>query len=239
MPKDTVQPRSVFLRILPLICIAIAAAFVWYFDLHTLLTFENLKAERLQLQEFVTANFVLASLTFMGIYIAVVALSLPGATLLSLTSGFLFGYTTGTLYIIFSATVGACIIFLVARFIVGESFAQKGGDWIAKLQNGFNENAFNYLLTLRLIPLFPFFVLNFVPALLGMRFTSFALATAIGIIPGSFVYALSGAGLDSVFASGGDFSVGSVLTPEILFAFTGLGIMSVLPVLYKRMKKTR
>ena len=105
------------------------------------------------------------------------------------------------------------------------------------MRNGFQANAFSYLLTLRFIPLVPFFVLNIVPAILGVPVMTFVVATLVGIIPGSFVYTLSGASLNSIFESGEEFSINSIVTPEILAAFIGLAIMSLIPVVYKKFKK--
>ena len=230
---------SKILRFLPLLVIVAAITAAFYLDLHTYLTFEKLREERIVLLAFVEENFLLSRLLFVLAYIAVVALSLPGATIMTLTGGFLFGALFGTLFVVTAASIGASIIFLVTRFALADTLAQKNTAWVDKLRDGFQNNAFSYLLTLRLIPIVPFFILNLVPALLNMRLVSFFVATFIGIIPGSFVYSLSGAGLSSVFESGEEFSISGIITPEVLFALIGLGLMSILPVVYKKIKSKK
>lgn len=231
-------PKPLFIRLLPIILILIAVSLVLVFDLHKQLSFDNLKAHRHALLGFVDDNFFLALLTFSSVYVLVVTLSIPGATIMTLTGGFLFGYFLGTAVVVLSATIGATIIFMVTKFALGDSLSKKNSLWVDKLSSGFQENAFSYLLTLRFIPLVPFFVLNIVPAILGVSVTTFVVATFIGIIPGSFVYTLFGSSLNSIFESGEEFSINSIVTPEILAAFVGLAIMAMVPVIYKKIKKT-
>ena len=165
-----------------------------------------------------------------------VALSLPGAGILSITSGFLFGTLLGTFLAVTSATLGATLIFLIAKTALGESLQKKAGPWLDKMRRGFQDNAFNYLLTLRLVPLFPFFIINLVPAFLGVKLRDYILATALGIIPGGFVYVSVGTGIGSVFDSGDAFSMGSIVNPEILIALLGLALLSFVPIALKFFK---
>ncbi len=155
----------------------------------------------MRLRGAIAANTPLALLVFMGIYAASVALSLPGAGVLTLAGGFLFGWFLGGVAAIIAATAGAAIIFLIAKTSVGELLAARAGPWLERLRDGFQENAFSYLLFLRLVPIFPFWLVNLAPALLGVSFSTYVLATVIGIIPGSFAYAIAGKGLDSVIAA--------------------------------------
>lgn len=205
--------------------------------LHEYFTFENLKHHRETLQSFVLSHPVLSILTFMGTYIGVVLLSLPGGAILSITGGFLFGAFLGTFYIVISATIGATLLFLIAKSTLGHFLREKTGPWIDKLHKGFAENAFNYLLFLRLIPLFPFFVVNLVPAFLHVTTLTYTSATFIGIIPGAFVFASVGSGIGSIFDRGDHFTIQNILTKEITLALVALGCLSLLPILYKRFKK--
>lgn len=214
----------------------VGMAVFFYFDLGQYLTFSALKVHRHQLLEFVQANMLLAVLIYMGLYIVVVALSLPGGAVMTITGGFLFGSVLGTVQVVIAATVGATILFLTARLALGDTLKKKAGPWLKKLESGFNEDALNYILVLRLVPLFPFFVVNLVPAFLNVGTRVYILGTFIGIIPGTFVYASIGSGIGSVFEAGNEFSAKGLLTPDIVIALVGLGVLSLLPVLYKKVK---
>lgn len=192
---------------------------------------------------------MLAIFVYVGIYITVVAVSLPGAALLTLTGGFLFGIAVGASAAVISATVGATLIFLVARTALGEPLLRRAGPRATQLARGFREDAFSYLLFLRLVPAFPFFLVNLVPAFAGVRLGPFVAATAIGIIPGAIVFALAGAGLDSMIAAqknsydqciaakGADcrlvFEPADVLTPQLIAALVALGLLALMPVAVK------
>jgi len=138
-----------------------------------------------------------------------------------------------------AATIGATILFIAAKTALGDLLRAKAGPFLQKMEAGFREDALSYLLVLRLIPLFPFFIVNLVPAFLGVSLRVFVIATFGGIIPGSFVYATVGAGLGSIFDAGGEFSASGILTPEIITALVGLAVLALLPVAYKRYKAKR
>lgn len=216
----------------------LAAGFVAFFafGLDQYLSLEALRDHRAGLQAFVTDHAVWAVLVFMAVYTVSTALSFPGATALTVAGGFLFGSVLGTAYVVVAATLGAAIVFVVARSAVGDSLRRRAGPWLAKMQAGFQDNAFSYLLVLRLVPLFPFFVVNLVPAFLGVSLRTYVVATLVGIIPGSFVFVSVGAGLGSVLDRAGGLSLGTVLTPEIIAALLGLSVLSLLPVAYRRVK---
>jgi uncharacterized membrane protein YdjX (TVP38/TMEM64 family) len=220
-------------RLWPLALLALAIGTFFALRLDMYLTFEALRENRALLSEFVAAHAVLASILYVAVYAAVVAASLPGGAVLTVTGGFLFGSVAGTLHVVVAATLGATLLFLIARTAVGDALA---GPFLKKMEAGFQENAFNYLLVLRLIPLFPFFIVNLVPALLGVSLRTYVLATFIGIMPGSFVYASVGAGLGSVFDRNEAFSPASALTPEIVVALAGLAVLAIVPVLYRKLK---
>ena len=223
-------------RWLPVILLGLGAIAFFALGLDDYLTFESLHENRMLLEDFISEHMVLAPMIFILVYTAVVALSLPGGAVMTITGGFLFGTVLGTTFAVLSATLGGVMIFMAAKTALGESLRAKAGPWLQRFEAGFQKNAFNYLLVLRLIPLFPFFVVNLVPAFLGARLGTFAVTTVIGIIPGSFVYASVGAGLGSIFASGDAFSPVGILTPEVVTALVGLAVLSLLPIAYKAIK---
>ena len=210
---------------------------------------ESLVRHRAAIDDFVASHQMLAIFVYVGIYITVVAVSLPGAALLTLTGGFLFGIAVGASAAVISATVGATLIFLMARTALGEPLLRRAGPRATQLARGFREDAFSYLLFLRLVPAFPFFLVNLVPAFAGVRLGLFVVATAIGIIPGAIVFALAGAGLDSMIAAqknsydqciaakGADcrlvFEPADVLTPQLIAALVALGLLALMPVAVK------
>ncbi|MDH3694030.1 MAG: TVP38/TMEM64 family protein [Gammaproteobacteria bacterium] len=221
-------------RFLPIAILGIVAAIIFSFDLHTYLSYESLREHRETLTEFVAQRFALAAVTFVLIYAISTALSLPGGAILSITGGFLFGGITGGLLVVVGATIGATLVFLAAKTVLGDSLRTRAGPWLKKMEEGFKENAFNYLLVLRLIPLFPFFVVNLVPAFLGVPLGVYIIGTFIGIIPATFVFTFAGAGIGAVLDSGEGFSVSAILTPQIIVALVGLAVLAVLPVIYKK-----
>lgn len=237
------RPRSGFAqkarRLAPAAAILAAIAGAFALGLDDYLSFEALRENREVLMAFTENNAIAAVALFIGIYAISTALSLPGGAILTIAGGFLFGSLLGTTLVVFGATLGAIGIFLAARTALGDSLKAKAGPWLKKMEAGFQENALSYLLVLRLVPLFPFFVVNLVPAFLGVNLRTFALATFVGIIPGSFVFASVGAGLGSVFDSGENFSPASALTPEVIVALVGLSVLSLVPVIYKRIKTSR
>lgn len=224
--------RGLVKRLLPLGIIVAAMLGAWLAGLDSYLL-ETLSRHHEALTQFVDRNAVLAALVFMALYAVATALSVPGGLILTIAGGFLFGSLIATLYVVASATIGATAVFLAARTALGDSLRRRAGPWLQRMEAGFQKNAFNYLLVLRLIPLFPFFVVNLVPAFLGVPLRTYVVATFIGIIPGTYVYALAGAGLGSVLDQGGRITLGGALTPEVVGALVGLSLLSLLPVAYK------
>lgn len=223
-------------RFLPLLAIAAGIAAVFVLDLDRFLSFTALAENRQRLAAFVAANSGLAALVYVTVYAAAVALSIPGALILTLTGGFLFGLVAGTVLTVMGASIGAIVIFLVARTALGDTLRAKVGPFVRKLEAGFRENALSYLLVLRLVPLFPFWLVNLVPAFLGVPLSTYALATVLGIIPGTFVYVSVGNGLGAVFDAGGTPDLSLIGRPEILLPILGLAVLSLVPVAYKRLK---
>jgi len=226
-------------RWLPLLVIVLGAGLFFAFGLQRYLSLEALRANRDWLYWQVSDHLALVVAIYMLVYAGVVTLSLPGATILTLAGGCLFGLWVATGVTIFAATLGATLLYLAARTAFADLLRARAAPWLKRLSTGFRENAFSYLLFLRLAPAFPFFVVNLVPAFLGVQLRTFVLATFIGIIPGTFVYASVGAGLRSVLDSNQPFSLGQVLTPQILTALIGLALLSLLPVAYKAWRRSK
>ncbi len=208
--------------------IALTIGAFFYFDLGRFLSLAALKENRDGLLAFTEANFAAAVGIFIVAYAIVTGLSLPGAVILTLAGGFLFGAVFATLFVNIGATTGATLAFLTARYLLRDTVEQKFGKWLGPFQEGFAKNALSYLLTLRLIPLFPFFVVNLVSGLTRVNVGTYVAATAIGIIPGSFVYAYAGHQLGSIN------SLREVASPNVLAAFGLLGLLALVPVVYKR-----
>jgi len=226
-------------RVWPLALIAVGIAAFFGFGLQEYLTFETFQKHGAAIKDWVSANPVLAPMTFMAVYAAAVAFSLPGGLVLTVSGGFLFGLVYSSALVVVAATIGAVAIFLAAKTSLGVPLRERAGPWLSKLEGGFNENAFSYMLVLRLVPLFPFFVVNIVPAFLGVRLSTYAITTLVGIIPGTVVFAAFGAGLDTVIQAGGDIDASTVLSPEIMTALIGLAVMSLIPVIYKAWRKRK
>jgi uncharacterized membrane protein YdjX (TVP38/TMEM64 family) len=217
-------------KIATVIVIVCGIGAFFYFDLARWLSLEALKANRDHLLAFTEANYTGAVVLFVGLYIAVTGLSLPGATILTLAGGFLFGTLPATIFVNLGATVGATLAFLAARYVLRDWVERKFGRWLEPLQEGFAKNAFSYLMTLRLIPLFPFFAVNLVSGLTRMNVGTYAAATALGIIPGSFVYAYAGRQLGTLN------SLREIASPHVLGAFVLLGVLALSPIVYRKLR---
>jgi uncharacterized membrane protein YdjX (TVP38/TMEM64 family) len=238
-PRSKPPARFNVKRLIPLVVLGAGIAAFFALGLDKYLTFDALRHNRETLTSFVSTMPLLSVLLFVLVYTAAVALSVPGAAVLTLTGGFLFGLWEGTAAVVVGATAGATLLFLAARFVLGDALRAKAGPWLAKMEAGFNEDALSYLLVLRLIPAFPFFIVNLVPAFLGVSLRTFVIATFLGIIPGTFVFASIGAGLGSIFDSAQEFSLKGALTPQVITALVGLALLSLLPVAYKKLKVRR
>jgi uncharacterized membrane protein YdjX (TVP38/TMEM64 family) len=237
VPSANENKKPGAVRWLPLACLA--AGFVAFFalGLQRYLTFDMLKAHRAELLDWVAARPLWAPLAYIVLYAVVVGFSLPGGAVLTMTGGFLFGALLGATYAVIGATIGAVVVFLAARTALGDALRAKAGGAVKRMEEGFREDAFSYLLILRLVPLFPFFVVNLVPAFLGVSLRTYALATLIGIIPGALVYASVGNGLGAVFDAGETPDLHILFTAPILLPIAGLCVLALVPVAYKKLKK--
>ncbi|MBI4274103.1 MAG: TVP38/TMEM64 family protein [Rhizobiales bacterium] len=222
---------------------------------HRYLSLESLVHHRATLSAFVASHAIAAYALYIAVYIGTAALSLPGAIFLTIAGGILFGGLAGGMATIVGATVGATIIFLVASSAFGEILVRRAGPLLTRLADGFRENAFSYLLLLRLVPLFPFWVVNLAPALCGVPLSTFVFATALGIVPGTFAYAFLGAGLDSAIASQEaaynacmaagradcklDFDLKAAVTPQLVAGLTALALVALVPIIVKWIRTRR
>ncbi len=243
---------SLLRRLIPLIAIVVLAAGAYLTFGRGMISLEALVRHRAAIDAFVMDHRVLAVLAYIALYVVTVALSLPGASFLTVAGGFLFGLAIGASAAVIGATLGATVIFLVARTALGEPLLKRAGPRASQLAQGFRDDAFNYLLFLRLVPAFPFFLVNLVPAFAGVKLSTFVAATALGIIPGGTVYAFAGTGLDSVIAAQKDaydacmaagradchltFNAQGILTPELIGALVALGVLALVPVVVKRLR---
>jgi uncharacterized membrane protein YdjX (TVP38/TMEM64 family) len=251
-PEAACAVRGRLRRFAPIVVIALAMVAVFATGAHRQVSLETLVRHRMAIEAFISAHAVVAVAAFMAVYIVAVALSIPGALFLTISSGVLFGTAVGGLAAVVSATMGATIVFLVAKSACGETLIRRAGPLACKLADGFRADAFSYLLFLRLVPAFPFFLVNLVPALVGVRLWTFVAATAIGIVPATFAFAFLGAGLDSVIAAQEvtyraclaagrtdcalQFDIGMIATPQLLGALAVLGAIALVPVIVKRIR---
>ena len=223
-------------RLLPVAVLLLGRALFLLFDLERYFSFEMLSRHHAELASWVGGNVALAALVFVLLYALVVAFSLPIAVVITPFGGFLFGIWLGALLSIVGATLGSVALFLAARTAFQDLFRARAGATLARLEDGFRRNSFNYLLFLRLVPAFPFWLVNIVPALLGMRLGPYAVATLIGIVPGAVVYAGVGASFGKLIERGERPNFGVIFEWQILLPLLGLAALSLLPVLYTRLR---
>lgn len=237
-PSPDTGDKSPWLKRLPLIVILCVAA-IGAFTLRDHLSFQALADNREALIAFRDANYVSTVMVFVAAYIVIVAFSLPGATIATLTGGFLFATFPGALFNITGATIGATIIFLAARWGLGERLAARmdaSDGVVRRIKEGIDENQWSMLFLIRLVPAVPFFVANLVPALVGVPLFRFVVSTFLGIIPGAVVYTSVGAGLGDVFARGESPDLGIIFDPQILLPILGLCALAALPILLKAVR---
>ena len=220
-------------KILILSVVVVAVALFFYLDLERFLTLEALKANRQLLADYYAAHTVGTVAAFMVIYILQTALSLPGAAILSLAAGAIFGALAGTVYAVVAATVGATLAFLVTRYLLRDAILKRFGAKLEGLNRELEQRGWNYLLFLRLVPLFPFFLINLAAGLTRLPLRVFVLGTLVGIIPGGFVFVNAGASLATID------SLSDVASPRVLGSFLLLGLFALVPVLYGKLKQKR
>ncbi|VAW19279.1 hypothetical protein MNBD_ALPHA12-1609 [hydrothermal vent metagenome] len=240
-------PYRLIKRFGPLILLLAVLGGFFALGLDRLLTLDELALNYAGLSRFAAENTVIGVLVMIIIYIVAVAASFPAAWLLTVAIGLIFGWALGAVIVVVGATLGASLLFLVARSLMVDFFRKKAGTRFRLMAEGFRNNAASYMLFLRLAPVFPFLLVNVVPAIVGVRFSTYFWTTAIGIIPGTIAYAFAGEGLRSIIAErasacvagispcGEPFSASAIITPQILIALTLLALVSVLPILVKKL----
>ncbi|WPZ21365.1 VTT domain-containing protein [Sulfitobacter faviae] len=229
------QSKPALMRYLPLALIAVVAA-IGAFTLRNYLSFDALRDNREALIAFRDSNYLLTALVFVAAYVVIVAFSLPGATVATLTGGFLFGLFPGVLYNVSAATLGAVVIFLAAQWGLGARLKERmdaSEGMVRKIKAGIDDNQWSMLFFIRLVPVVPFFVANLLPAFLGVPLFRFVISTFFGIMPGALVFTSVGAGLGAVFARGESPDLGIIFEPHILLPILGLCVLSLLPVAIK------
>jgi uncharacterized membrane protein YdjX (TVP38/TMEM64 family) len=257
MKDQTTTPRkppggtSSWTRFIPLALLGLVIIAIFVSGLHKQLTLENVVLLRDRFQTVVQDHTYLSLGAYVLFYASVVAASVPGSAILTLTGGMIFGVIAGGSAAVIGASIGAVIVFLIARTAFGETLTAKAGPAIAKLRAGFQKNALSYLLFLRFVPAFPFFLVNLASAVLGVPLKTYVIGTVIGVIPAAFAFASVGAGLDSIVATAKSnyascmaakgaancslgINVGSLLTTELKVALVLLGFLALLPVAYRK-----
>jgi uncharacterized membrane protein YdjX (TVP38/TMEM64 family) len=211
--------------------LVLLGASFFYFDLGKYLTLTSLKSNRAALVELYESHQLAIIAIFITAYIVQTALSLPGAAILSLAAGAIFGALMGALYVNIGATIGASLAFLVARYLFHDVIQKKFGSKLERINRELETRGFNYLLFLRLVPVFPFFLINLGAGLTKMSLRTFFFGTMVGIIPGSFVFCNAGASLATIN------SLSEVASPRVLVSFALLGLFALVPVLYQKLRK--
>ncbi|BBU58779.1 TVP38/TMEM64 family protein [Mameliella alba] len=238
MSDMTDTPKPGLRRHLPLLAILVVAI-IGYFTLGDLLSFQTLADNREALLGFRDAHYLLTLGLFMAVYVVIVGFSLPGATIATLTGGFLFATFPGALYNVTAATLGATGIFLAARWGLGARLGDRlehSQGMVKKIKDGIDENQWSMLFLIRLVPAVPFFVANLVPAFLEVPVHRYVISTFLGIIPGAVVYTSVGAGLGEVFERGETPDLGIIFAPHVILPILGLAALSALPILLKALR---
>ena len=234
---DATAPKGLA-RFLPLALVALALVGFFLFDLDRFFSLDTLRDNRAALKAWVAGSPVLALGAFILLYAAAVAISFPGASILTVFGGFLFGLAVGVPAIVFAATLGAVIVFVAAKTAAGDFFRERAGGFLAQMEKGFRDNELSYMFLLRLAPVFPFWAVNIGAGALGVSLRNYLIGTFFGIIPGSFVYASIGNAAGAAFDAGKDVSLAGILTkPATLLPMIGLAALALLPILIKRFSK--
>ncbi|WP_040676578.1 TVP38/TMEM64 family protein [Nitratireductor pacificus] len=245
MSSDRNNPagrRRLAWRALPIVIVLGGLIAGYALGLHHYLSLTFLAESRDALRAHVAANPVLAPAGFAVLYALAVAFSFPAASVLTLFAGFLFGWLVGGAVVAVAATAGASALFIAARTALGDVLSRRLGGRVSQMARGFEDDAFGYLLVLRLAPIFPFWVVNIAPALFNVRLGTYALATFIGILPGTFAYAYLGYGLDSVLTaaaqSGRAVTLADLVTPQLTIAFAALAVVALIPIVLKKLRRS-
>jgi uncharacterized membrane protein YdjX (TVP38/TMEM64 family) len=223
---------------LPILILMLILFVVLAFKLHGYFTFETLRENHDFLVRWTQDHPILAGIAFITAYILVVAVSLPVAVYFNIMAGFLFGMFFGTVYAVIGATIGSILIFLAVNTAFGEWLEKRAKGWVKQLERGFQKNAFNYLLVIRLIPVIPFWAVNIGAALLNIKLKPFAIATFFGIIPETVLYVWMGSGLEEIFNAGQTPSLDMLWVPSTVIPLLALALLPLIPLVYQKIKKS-
>jgi uncharacterized membrane protein YdjX (TVP38/TMEM64 family) len=239
---DKAKPRLSIVRQIPLWVLGAGLIAFFALGLNDYLTLDLVRENREALKDWVHDNKTQAVLLFVVVYVVVAAFSLPIAVLVSITGGFLFGSVFGALWGVIGATTGATILFIVAKSALGDPLRARFADQLKGMEEGFRANAFSYMLLLRLVPLFPFWAVNLAAAFTGVSLAVFVVTTLVGIIPGAFVFASIGNGLNALFEAGEqpDLSLMALLSDSRFYIpIIGLIVLSLIPIVYRALAKKK
>jgi uncharacterized membrane protein YdjX (TVP38/TMEM64 family) len=240
--RDAPPPKKakpLWLRVLPLVVLCAGLAAFFALGWHRYISFEMIRVHRSMLMEWVARWGMMAMVVYIAGYAVMAAFSIPGGALATMVGGYLFGLWMGAAASVIGATLGAIAVFLAARTALGEPLRARAGPALRRMEEGFRRNAFSYLLVLRLVPVFPFWLVNLVPAFCGVSLRTYALATLIGIIPGSFVFSSVGSGLGELLDRGEkpDFKI--LFQWHILLPILGLALLALLPVVVRKWQQRK
>lgn len=242
MPDESTRQggkRRSPLRFLPIAILVAGLALFLTLGLDHAWWFETLRNHRGEIIGWVAANRELAAVAFVLCYLAMVAFSLPGATFATMFGGFVFGTAQTVVFVVISATIGAVILFMAARSAFADVLHAKARPSLERMEKGFRNNALSYLLFLRLVPIFPFFLVNLVPAFLGVSLRTYVIGTFFGIIPGTILYARLGGGIGELLDVGETPDLYIVLEPRFLLPLIAFGVLALAPVFYKAIKSRK
>jgi len=221
------------LKIILLILLAALVGSFFAFDLQQYATLDTLKQHRQTLEDYYAQNTGLTILIYFGVYVATTALSLPGATVLTLAGGMLFGLVNGLIIVSFASTAGATLAFLASRYLIGSSVQRKFGDKLKTINEGVRKDGVFYLISLRLMPIFPFFLINLLMGLTAIRLSVFYIVSQIGMLPGTLVYINAGTEIAKIT------SLKGILSPTLIFSFVLLGIFPLIAKAFVNFLKAR
>lgn len=224
-------------KYIPITIILIGFTIIYFSEILDYLSYENLKEHRKTLVNFVDEHFFIAAALYIFIYILGVTFSIPAGSFFTILGGFLFPQPLSTLFVVLGATTGAIFLFLAAKTAFRDFFKEKTQKYLKKIEKGIQENPASYMLFLRFVPLFPFWLVNLAPAFLGVRLWTYIWTTFVGIIPGSFVFVQAGAGLGAILDADQPFSISTVFNWQMRVALICLGLFSLLPIIIKKIRK--
>lgn len=233
------KPQLSAARLVPLLLLICGLVAIFALGLNRYISLEALHDNREMLTRWVAETGLTGWAAYIAVYALVVAFSVPGAAVMTIAGGFLFGPWLGAALTVIGATIGATAVFLAARYALADFLRARASGAIRRMEDGFRADALSYLLFLRLVPVFPFWLVNLVPAFLGVGLGTYLLGTILGIIPGSVVYSLVGDGVGAVLDAGGRVELNTIFELRFLLPVVGLALLALVPVVYRKMRAAR